>query len=139
MPEAGAIEHGVPPRRTAWAATTGTGPAERVVLRRWVQLVFLPLAMLGLWALARAAGPLFLVREIARLVALILAPPVRILGQVMPRGLAILLVYLALLAVVVGIGFLLANPVATQIRHFEENLPELEARQPRPREPADVP
>ena len=64
------------------------------MIRRWVQLVLLPLALLGLWELARASGTLFLVLVIACLVALILAPPVRILHQVMPRGLAILSVYL---------------------------------------------
>jgi predicted PurR-regulated permease PerM len=121
LPEPGAIEHGV-----AAAAEPSAGPAvEPVVIRRWVQVVLLPLALLGLWELARASGTLFLVLVIACLVALILAPSVRILDQVMPRGLAIFSVYLGLVAVVVGIGFLLASPVSTQIRHFEHNLPEL--------------
>jgi predicted PurR-regulated permease PerM len=121
LPEPGAIEHAV-----AEAAEPPAGPAvEPVVIRRWVQLVLLPLALLGLWELARASGTLFLVLVIACLVALILAPSVRILDQVMPRGLAILSVYLGLVAVVVGIGFLLVSPVSTQIRHFEHNLPEL--------------
>ena len=128
LPEPGAIEHGVA------AGTELPGePAEprdvpiveRVVIRRWVQLVLLPLALLGLWELARASGTLFLVLVIACLVALILAPLVRMLDRVMPRGLAILSVYLGLVAVVVGIGFLLVSPVSTQIRHFEHNLPEL--------------
>ena len=35
-------------------ATSRPGPP--VVVPRWVQLVLLPLALLGLWALARAAG-----------------------------------------------------------------------------------
>jgi len=97
----------------------------RVVIRRWVQVVLLPLTLLALWALARASGTIFLVLVIACLVALILAPPVRILEQLVPRGLAILSVYLGLVAVVVGVGFLLASPVSTQIRHFEHNLPSL--------------
>ena len=80
--------------------------------------MLLPLALLGLWELAKAAGTIFLVLVIACLVALILAPPVRILERVMPRGLAILSIYLACVAVVVGIGFLLVSPVSTQIRHF---------------------
>jgi predicted PurR-regulated permease PerM len=121
LPEPGATPDGV-----AAAAEPPTPPTiERVVIRRWIQLVLLPLALLGLWELARAAGTLFLVLVIACLVALILAPPVRIVDRVMPRGLAILSVYLGLVAVVVGIGFLLASPVSTQIRHFEHNLPEL--------------
>jgi putative heme transporter len=128
LPEPGAMQHG-----DAAPAEPPAPPAEpprasgvqRVVVRRWVQLVLLPLALLGLWELARAAGTLFLVLVIACLVALILAPPVRILNRVMPRGLAILAVYVGLVAVVVGIGFLLVSPVSTQIRHFEHNLPEL--------------
>jgi predicted PurR-regulated permease PerM len=128
LPEPGAMQHGdtAPAEPPAPPAEPLAPPAvQRVVVRRWVQLVLLPLALLGLWELARAAGTLFLVLVIACLVALILAPPVRILDRVMPRGLAILSVYLGLVAVVVGIGFLLVSPVSTQIRHFEHNLPEL--------------
>jgi putative heme transporter len=144
LPEPGPMQPGLTPP----TAATGEGeppPAEppppgeappsgepppasgvpRVVIRRWVQAVLLPLALLGTWALARAAGTIFLVIVIACLVALIVAPPVRILERVMPRGLAIITVYLAVVAVFVGVGFLLVSPVSTQIRHFEHNLPEL--------------
>jgi predicted PurR-regulated permease PerM len=96
-----------------------------VVVRRWVQLVLLPLALLSLWALARAAGSLFLVLVIAILVALVLAPSVALVARVLPRGLAIPVVYLALIVVVAAVGVLLASPVATQIINFEHNLPAL--------------
>lgn len=121
LPEPGATQQAV----AATAEPPPRSPVQRVVIRRWVQLVLLPLALLGLWALARAAGTIFLVIVIACLVALILAPPVRMLERVMPRGLAILAVYLGLLAVVVGIGFLLASPISNQIDHFERHLPAL--------------
>jgi predicted PurR-regulated permease PerM len=121
LPEPGATQQAV----AATAEPPPQPPVQRVVIRRWVQLVLLPLALLGLWALARAAGTIFLVIVIACLVALILAPPVRMLERVMPRGLAILAVYLGLLAVVVGIGFLLASPISNQIDHFERHLPAL--------------
>jgi predicted PurR-regulated permease PerM len=94
-----------------------------VAVPRWVQMVTLPLGLLGLWALARAAGTVLLVLIVASVVALILAPPVRLLERRIPRGLAILLVYLACFAVVVGIGFLLVSPVTTQITKFEHNVP----------------
>ena len=66
-----------------------------VVVPRWIQIVVLPLALLGLWALARAAGSVLLI--------LIVAggggadpgpdrPPAA--SACMPRGLAILIVYL---------------------------------------------
>jgi predicted PurR-regulated permease PerM len=96
-----------------------------VVVPRWIQLVVLPLALLALWALARAAGTVVLVLIVASLVALGLAPAVRGLQRFMPRGLAILTVYIAGFAVLVAIGFLLASPVASQITHFEHNLPQI--------------
>ena len=75
------------PQQDAIAPTQplGAGRGQRIVIRRWVQLVLLPLALLGIWELARAAGTIFLVLVIACLVALILAPPVRILERAMPR------------------------------------------------------
>jgi predicted PurR-regulated permease PerM len=89
-------------------------------------LVLLPLALLGLWALARAAGTVLLILIVASIVALILNPLVRMLERRrLPRGLAILVVYLGGVAMLVGIGFVLANPVSTQISRFEHNVPHL--------------
>jgi predicted PurR-regulated permease PerM len=96
-----------------------------VVIRRWVQLVLLPLALLALWALARAVGTLFLVLVIASLAALVLAPLVRFGSRFVPRGLAILFAYLTVIVLVALIAIGLAAPVATQLIHFEHNLPEL--------------
>src|ERR1700749_1434564 len=60
---------------------TATGPIEPppVVVPRWVQLVVLPLALLGLWALARAAGSVLLILMVASVAALVLNPLVRTL------------------------------------------------------------
>jgi predicted PurR-regulated permease PerM len=96
-----------------------------VVVPRWVQLVLLPIALLGLWALARAAGSVLLILIVAAVIALILAPLVRLLERVMPRGLAILLVYVGGFAVLAGIGVLLASPVTSQITRFEHNVPQI--------------
>ena len=90
-------------------------------------MVLLPLALLGLWALARAAGSILLVLIVAGIVALMLAPVVRRLERRMPRGIAILLVYLGGFALLVAIGFVLANPLASQIATFEHNLPQIVA------------
>ena len=98
-----------------------------MIVPRWVQMVTLPLALLGLWALARAAGSVLLILIVASVIALILAPLVRVLERRVPRGLAILFVYLGGLAVVVAIGFLLANPISTQLSHFKHNLPSITA------------
>jgi predicted PurR-regulated permease PerM len=98
-------------------------PVPPVVLPRWMQLVLLPLAILGLWALARAAGTVLLILIAASTIALILNPLVKRLTRRIPRGLAILLVYVAILAALVGIGILLANTVSTQVATFQRNLP----------------
>ncbi|HEY5188421.1 MAG TPA: AI-2E family transporter [Solirubrobacteraceae bacterium] len=98
-------------------------PIAPVVVPRWVQMVMLPIALLALWALARAAGAVLLILIVASLVALILAPLVRVLSHRVPRGLAILIVYLGGLAVLAGIGLLLASPISAQITNFEHNLP----------------
>ena len=100
-------------------------PVAPVVIPRWVQLVTLPLALLALWALARAAGTVTLVLIVACVIALIFATPVRILERRMPRGLAILVVYIGCFAIVAGIGVLLANPVSTQVTRFERNVPQI--------------
>ncbi len=103
-------------------------PAEspRVVVARWVQLVVLPLALLALWALARAAGKVLVVFIVAGLIALILNPAVALLQRSrLPRGLAVLAVYLAFFLTLTGIGFLLANPIFHQVQSFTHNLPKL--------------
>jgi predicted PurR-regulated permease PerM len=101
-----------------------TPPPSPWVVPRWIQLVVLPLALLGLWALARAAHTVLLILIIAGLIALILNPLVKLLHQRrVPRGLAIPIAYLAILAAFIGIGVLLSNPISSQITHFEHNLP----------------
>jgi predicted PurR-regulated permease PerM len=103
-------------------------PAEppRVVVPRWVQLVALPLAVLAAWALAKAAGKVLLLFIVAGLIALILNPAVALVQRGrMPRGLAVLVVYVAFFVSLAGIGLLLANPISNQVRTFTNNLPQI--------------
>jgi predicted PurR-regulated permease PerM len=101
-------------------------PPPRVVIPRWVQLVTLPLALLALWALARAAGKVLLIFIVAAVIALILNPAVAFLQRRrLPRGLAVLAVYLAFFLTLAGIGLLLANPISNQVRTFSNNLPHI--------------
>lgn len=99
----------------------------RVVVPRWVQLVMLPLALLALWALARAAGKVVLLFIVAAVIALILNPVVAFIQHRtrLPRGLAVLGVYLAFFLTLAGIGFLLANPISKQVETFTHNLPHI--------------
>ncbi|HUE26665.1 MAG TPA: AI-2E family transporter [Solirubrobacteraceae bacterium] len=99
-------------------------PPPPVVVPRWVQLVVLPLALLGLWALARASGPVVLILIAASTIALILNPIVKMLERRrLPRGVGILAVYLGIFALLVGGGILLADPVSTQVNHFAQAVP----------------
>jgi predicted PurR-regulated permease PerM len=102
-------------------------PVPPVVVPRWVQLVMLPLGLLALWALARAAGAVLVVFVAAAVLALILNPAVSFLQQRvrLPRGLAVVATYIGLLLVVVGVGFLLANPIADQAARFGRDVPHI--------------
>jgi predicted PurR-regulated permease PerM len=98
-----------------------------VVVPRWVQLVTLPLAIVALWIIAKAAGVVLLVFVVAAVVALILNPLVSFIQRVvrLPRGLAVAAVYVGLLFTLTGAGFLLANPIADQARKLSNDVPEL--------------
>jgi predicted PurR-regulated permease PerM len=97
---------------------------EPVVVPRWIQLVLLPLALLGLYGLLRAAGPILLLFLIAGIIALLLNPFVTLLRRAgFPRGLAVLCVVLSLVVVLVGLGALVASPVANQVSAFQDNVP----------------
>jgi predicted PurR-regulated permease PerM len=99
-------------------------PVQPVVVPRWIQLVLLPLAVLALWALARASGPILLIFIFASVIALILNPVVQLFERTrVPRGLAILLVYVGGFAALGGIGVLLSNPISTQVSHFQRDVP----------------
>jgi predicted PurR-regulated permease PerM len=95
-----------------------------VVVPRWIQLVALPLTALAAWALAKAAGKVLLLFIIAALIALILNPAVSFVQRGrMPRGIAVLAVYVTFFVGLAGIGVLLANPISNQVRTFTNNLP----------------
>jgi len=112
-----------PPDGPSERAETGQ---PRVIVPRWVQLVLLPLALIALWALAKAAGKVLVIFVVAGLIALILNPAVAFLHRArLPRGLAVLAVYVAFFLTLAGIGFLLANPISDQVRTFVHNLPHI--------------
>jgi predicted PurR-regulated permease PerM len=101
-------------------------PPPPFVVPREVQLVLLAVGLLAVWALARAAGTVLLVFTIAAVIALILNPLVKFVERSgLPHGLAVFAVYIGLLATLVGIGALLANPVAHQVENFQRDVPHL--------------
>jgi putative heme transporter len=116
-----------PPDAEPLAPPTPQPPArvEPVVVPRWLQLVLVPLGVLGLWQVFQAAGRVLLLFIIAALIALLLNPFVTLLRRTrLPRGIAVLLVFLGLIAVVGGIVALLANPIADQVSSLQENVPD---------------
>jgi predicted PurR-regulated permease PerM len=95
-----------------------------VTVPRWIQLVTLPLLLLALWAIARAAGPVLLLFAVAAVIALVLNPLVRQIQRTrLPRGIAIAIVYVGFFAALTGGAILLANPIGDQIATFQRNVP----------------
>jgi predicted PurR-regulated permease PerM len=96
-----------------------------VVVPRWIQAVVLPLAIVGAYLLLRAAGPVALIFIVATLVALLLNPFVVMLQRRahFPRGLAVLCVFLVLIAVLGAIVALLADPIGDQASRFSNAVP----------------
>jgi putative heme transporter len=100
-------------------------PVAPVVVPRWIQAVVLPLAMVGAYLLLRAAGPVALIFLVAALAALLLNPFVVMLQRRarFPRGLAVLCVFLVLIAVIGAIVAVLADPIGDQASRFSRAVP----------------
>jgi predicted PurR-regulated permease PerM len=124
-PLAGVGEEG-PPGAQPLEDTPPAPPArvEPVVVPRWVQLVLLPLAIVGAYELIKVAGPVLFVFVIAGLIAMLLNPLVALVQRAhIPRGAAVAIVIVGVLAVLTGIGFLLANPISDQVGNFQRQVP----------------
>jgi putative heme transporter len=107
-------------------AEAGHEEPPREVVPRWIQLAVLPIALLALWGLAKAAGSVLVLFIVAGLIALILNPAVAFLQRRrFPRGLAVLAVIVGFFLLLAGIGFLVANPISNQVQKFANDLPHL--------------
>jgi predicted PurR-regulated permease PerM len=103
-----------------------TPPArvEPVIVPRWVQMVLLPLGIVGAYLLLTAAGSVLLLFIIAGLIALFLNPFVVLLVRLhLPRGASVATVMIALVAFLVGVGFILADPISNQASSFQRDVP----------------
>jgi predicted PurR-regulated permease PerM len=100
--------------------------AEPVVVPRWIQLVALPLLLLLGVAIIKAAGIVVLLFVTAAVIALILNPLVAGLQRAhLPRGIAIVCVYLGFLAALAAAGVLLANPISDQVTTLRDDVPSI--------------
>jgi len=100
-------------------------PIPQTVVPRWMQAVLLPLAIIGFVALALAAGSVLPIVLVASTVAMILNPLMKQLERKLPRGLAIPAAYLIVLACFAAVVVVLANPISSQLDHFEARIPHL--------------
>jgi predicted PurR-regulated permease PerM len=91
--------------------------AMKMVIPRWIQLVGLPLIIVGLWILAGAVRHVVFLFLVSALIALFLNPLVRGLGRIwIPRGFAVAIVYLSFAAAVALAGIALATVVVNQTK-----------------------
>jgi predicted PurR-regulated permease PerM len=96
------------------------------VVPRWIQLVTLPLGLLAVYAILKAAGIVVLIFVTAAVIALILTPLVTALQRArLPRILAIFAVYVGFLALLTGAGVLLANPISDQVTTLRDDIPSI--------------
>ena len=108
------------------ADVPATPVVEPTVVPRWIQLVGLPLGLLALYAILKAAGIIVLIFVTAAVTALILTPVVSTLQRFrFPRVLAILTVYVGLLALLTLAGILLANPISDQVTTLRNDIPSI--------------
>lgn len=117
---------GEPPLHLPRDATPAGAEPAPIVVPRAIQVALLLAALFALWGLARAAGIVLLLFLIAGVIALILNPLVKLLERRrLPHGVAVFAVYIGLLAVLVGVGAVLANPVSRQVQNFQADVPQL--------------
>ena len=103
--------------------------ATRIEIPRWIQLVGLPLLLLGAWIVASAVSHVVLLFLVAAIVALLLEPLVRGLQRVwIPRGISIAIVYLsfaaAMVVVVVALGVLVVDRTEAAANRIDAYLTE---------------
>jgi predicted PurR-regulated permease PerM len=97
---------------------------EPLLVPRWVQMVLLPLGIVGAYLLLKAAGAVLLLFIIAGLIALLLNPFVALLQRAhIPRGAAVAVVMIGLVASLTGLGFILANPISDQVSGLQRDVP----------------
>src|SRR5437764_4947717 len=99
------------------AGMPADGPG-KILIPRWIQLVGLPLVVVGAWLLLSAVNGAVFVFIVAALIAILLNPIVRAFCALrIPRGLAVLMVYLCFGVAIGGVsvvaGMVMAHVVTS--------------------------
>jgi putative heme transporter len=96
----------------------------RIVVPRWVQIASLPALLLIGWFLLGAVGQAVFIFLFAGLLALVLNPLVHLLERIrVPRYIGVFVVYLAFVALLVGIAALIIPPLVEQARGLADEVP----------------
>lgn len=98
------------------AAMPPDGPG-KILIPRWIQLVGLPLVVVGIWLLVSAVNGAVFVFVVAALIAILLNPIVRAFCALhIPRGLSVLLVYVCFAVAIGGISVIAGTVVAREVQ-----------------------
>ncbi len=98
-------------------AVMPTQTPRKFTVPRWVQLVGLPLLVVGLWEFLSAVGTAVFIFVIAALIAILLNPIVRAFTRFrLPRPLAVATVYLLFAVILGAIAVVVATVVANQVQ-----------------------
>jgi predicted PurR-regulated permease PerM len=99
------------------------GGATKIEIPRWIQLVGLPVLLLGLWVVAGAVSHVVFLFLVAALIALLLNPLVRALVRLrIPRGFSIAIVYLSFAGAIIVAVVALATVVVDQTRSAADRI-----------------
>jgi predicted PurR-regulated permease PerM len=89
----------------------------KILIPRWIQLVGLPLVVVGSWLLVSAVNGAVFVFVVAALIAILLNPIVRAFCAMrLPRGIAVFLVYFCFAVAIVGVSVIAGTVIAREVQ-----------------------
>src|SRR6266566_440680 len=98
------------------AAMPADGPG-KILIPRWIQLVGLPLIVVGTWLLVSAVNGAVFVFVVAALIAILLNPIVRAFCAMrIPRGVSVLLVYVCFAVAIGGLSVIAGTVIAREVQ-----------------------
>jgi predicted PurR-regulated permease PerM len=98
------------------ATMPADGPG-KILIPRWIQLVGLPLIVVGAWLLVSAVNGAVFVFVVAALIAILLNPIVRAFCAMrIPRGLSVLLVYVCFAVAIGGLSVIAGTVIAREVQ-----------------------
>jgi predicted PurR-regulated permease PerM len=113
------------------ACMSAAGAPPKLQVPRWIQLIALPLLLLAAWTLASALRHALLIFLVSAVIAVLLNPIVHGLTRLrVPRGLAVLIVYLSFAAVLVGGAALVGAVVVDQAQSVSQQVQDEFTRHP---------